>query len=144
MIRIAASALILLPAFVTTAVADIADPPSLYVEGYASRSSYAQGEEAVFHISTSAPVFSATIERAGQARTKVWEKADLAGRHHPVPDDAAANGCRWPESFRVKIGADWPSGYYEMTLKAQDRGGLWTRRGARTAAGSLLDRKSVV
>ena len=138
MIRSVAFSLMILPALVSTALADIADPPSLYVEGYASRSSYAQGEEAVFHISTSAPMFSATIERVGQARTKVWEKADLAGRHHAVPDDAAANGCRWPESLRVKIGADWPSGYYEMTLKAQDRGGLWTRRGARTAAGTLF------
>ena len=136
--RFATTALILVSTLATPAGADIAEPPSLYIEGYPSRSSYAQGEEAIFHISTSAPVFSATIERVGQARTKVWEKADLAGRHHPVPDDAAANGCRWPESCRVKIGADWPSGYYEMTLKAQDRGGQWTRRGARTAAGSLF------
>jgi hypothetical protein len=118
--------------------ADIAEPPPIYVEGYASQSSYVQGEEAVFHISTGASTFAATIERVGQARKKVWEKKDLAGRHNPVPDDASANGCHWPESFRVKIGSDWPTGYYQMTLLAQDNGGKWTRRGTRTAQGSLF------
>jgi hypothetical protein len=118
--------------------AEIAEPVSLYVEGYPNRLSYAQGEEAVFHIATSAPKFSATIERVGATRRKVWEKADLAGVHRPVPDDAAAAGCRWPETFRVQIGADWPSGYYAVTLKVQDSGGPWTRRGTRTAQGSLF------
>src|SRR6187549_1436617 len=117
--------------------ADIAEPPHIYVEGYASQSSYVPGDEAVFHISTGAPVFAAVIERVGLTRKKVWEKKDLPGRHNPVPDDASANGCHWPESFRVKIGADWPTGYYEMTLQAQDRGGRWSRRGTRTAQGSL-------
>src|SRR6187455_1419313 len=41
--------------------ADIAEPPPIYVEGYASQSSYAPGDEAVFHISTGAPVFAAVI-----------------------------------------------------------------------------------
>lgn len=119
-------------------LADIADPPAIHVEGYTSKSSYTQGEEAVFHVSASTPIFAAVIERIGAERKKVWEKADLAGRHHPVPDDAAAFGCRWPESFRVKIGEDWPSGYYQMTLSAQDRGGQWSRRGTRTAQGTLF------
>lgn len=125
-------------AFMMPASADIAEPLSLYIEGYAARSSYTQGEEAVLHIATSAPVYAATIERVGAVRKKVWEKTGLAGRHHPVPDDAAAFGCRWPESLRVKIGDDWPSGYYEMSLKAQDNGGQFTRRGSRSASGSLF------
>jgi hypothetical protein len=119
------------------ASADIAEPPPLYVEGYASQTSYVQGDEAVFHISTSAPVFSATIERVGSQRKKVWEKKDIPGLHSPVPDDAASNGCHWPETIRLKVGADWETGYYQMSLQAQDHGGKWTRRGARTAQGSL-------
>ncbi len=118
--------------------ADIADPPSIYIEGYSARSSYAQGEEAVFHIATSVPAFSAVIERVGAQRKKVWEKNDLAGRHSPVPDDAAANGCRWPESFRVPVAKDWPTGYYEMTIKAADGGGQSSRRGGRTAQSTLF------
>lgn len=118
--------------------AEVAEPPPLFVEGYSGQISYRQGEEAVFHISTSARTFSASIERAGLERHKVWEKADLKGARHPVPDDAAAAGCRWPEGFRVKIGEEWPSGYYVMTLKAQDSGGQWTHRGARTAQSTLF------
>lgn len=118
--------------------ADIAEPPPLYVEGYASQSSYVQGEEAVFHIACGAPAFTAVIERVSAERKKVWEKKDLVGQSQPVPDDAAANGCRWPESFRVPIGKDWPTGYYEVTMRAQDRGGKWTRRGERTAQGTVF------
>ena len=120
------------------ASADIAEPPPIYVEGYASQSSYLPGDEAVFHISTGAPAFAAVIERVGLDRKKVWEKKGMPGRHNPVPDDASANGCHWPESFRVKIGSDWPTGYYQMSLQAQDNGGQWTRRGTRTAQGSLF------
>ncbi len=118
--------------------ADIAEPLPIYVEGYAGQSSYVQGEEAVLHISTGAPRFSAVIERVGSERKKVWEKQDIPGKHYAVPDDASANGCHWPETLRVKIGEDWPTGYYQMTLSAQDNGGQWTRRGARTAKGSLF------
>ena len=124
--------------FAAASRADIAEPPPLYVEGYGNQTSYAPGDEAVFHISTGASTFSATIERVGLERKQVWEKKDLAGRHSPVPDDASANGCHWPETFRLKIGNDWPTGYYQMTLQAKDTGGQWTRRGARTAQGSLF------
>jgi len=65
-------------------------------------------------------------------------KKDIPGKHYPVPDDASANGCKRPESLRVPIGADWPSGYYEMTMKAEDRGGAWIRRGSRTVQNTLF------
>lgn len=118
--------------------ADIAEPPAIYVEGYPNHSSYTQGEEAAFHISTTAATFDAVIERVGKERTKVLEKKTIPGKHSPVPDTAAADGCHWPESFRLTIGNDWPTGYYEMTLTARDNGGQWSRRGARTATSSLF------
>jgi hypothetical protein len=37
---------------------------------------------------------------------------------------------------RVPVGADWKSGYYEVTFRAADAGGKWTHRGARTASSS--------
>ncbi len=119
-------------------LADFAEPPALYIEGYADQCSYAPGDEAGIHVSTGAATFSATLERVGLKRQLVWQKKDLPGHHYAVPDDAASAGCRWPEAFRVPVGADWPTGYYEMTLKAEDKGGQWTRRGARTAQSTLF------
>jgi hypothetical protein len=118
---------------VTSSFADIAEPPALYIEGYSGRASYAQGEEAGLHVATSAALFSAAIERVGAKREKVWQKDAIPGQHQSVPDDASSAGCGWAQSFRVPIDAAWRSGYYEVTLTAQDKGGPWSRRGTRTA-----------
>lgn len=112
-------------------------PPSLFIEGYAGQVSYAQGEEVGFHVSTTAAKFSIEIARIGAERKVVWTKDNLPGKESPVPDDAAANGCRWPETLRVPTTKEWPSGYYEATLKCADAGGKWTHRGARTAQSSV-------
>lgn len=112
-------------------------PPSLFIEGYAGQVSCAQGEEMAFHISTTASKFSMEIARIGAERKVVWSKQDLAGREHPVPEDASANGCHWPETIRVRTGKDWPSGYYEAVLKCADAGGKFTHRSRRTAESSV-------
>ena len=61
--------------------ADIAEPPSIYVEGYPNRSSYTQGEEAAFHISTSASTFSAVIERCADTGLLVGYVPGFPGAH---------------------------------------------------------------
>ena len=112
-------------------------PPSIFVEGYAGQVSYAQGEEVDFYISTTAAKFSMEIARIGAERKVLWSKADLPGKEHPVPEDASANGCRWPETVRVPTAKNWPSGYYEATLKCSDAGGKWTHRSRRTAESTV-------
>lgn len=107
--------------------------PSLFVEGYAGRLSVSPGEEAAFHVSTSAAKFSAEISRIGAETNLVWTKRDLPGKEHPVPEDASAQGCRWPETFRVPVGKEWRSGYYVAKFRAEDAGGRWSQRGRRTA-----------
>ena len=113
-----------------------ADPVALFIEGYAGQRSVAQGEEIPIHVSTTAAKFEIEVTRLGAKREVMWKKADVPGAAHPVPEDASANGCRWPESVRVPVGADWKSGYYEVALRAADAGGKWTHRGARTASSS--------
>lgn len=110
-----------------------ADPAPLFIEGYASLRSVAQGEEIPVHVSTTAAKYEIEVARLGAQREVRWKKSDVPGAAHPVPEDASANGCRWPESVRVPVGADWKSGYYEVVLRAADNGGKWTHRGARTA-----------
>jgi hypothetical protein len=130
--------LLALVALLARAAADIAEPAALYIEGYAAAQSYVQGEEAVFHISTTGQKYRAEIARIGSERKTVWQQEGIDGEHYPVPEDAAANGCRWPASLRVPIRADWPTGYYQLSLEVKDYGGQWTRRGSRSAQGSVF------
>lgn len=113
-----------------------ATPPALFIEGYAGLRSVAQGEEVPLHVSTSAAVFEIEVARLGHQREVLWKKSGLPGVAQVVPEDASANGCRWPESVRIPVGANWKSGYYEVTLRANDNGGKWTHRGHRSAEGN--------
>ena len=91
-----------------------------HIAGYPDRLSYLPGEEVSFACSTSARQFSAEIARVGGRRQIVWERQGLAGQVHAVPAHAASLGCGWPEAFAVTIPRDWPSGYYEVVLRAAD------------------------
>lgn len=127
--------LVLLFLFVVSSLASLvraAEPPSLHIEGYAGQRSVAQGEEVTLHVSTTAAKYDLEVARLGAERVVVWKKAGVPGQAYPVPEDASAMGCRWPESVRVPVGADWKSGYYEVALRAADNGGKWTQRGRRT------------
>ena len=112
------------------------EPSALFIEGYAGQRSVAQGEEIALYVSTSAAKYEVEIARLGGMREVVWKKSGIAGAAHPVPEDASAFGCRWPESIRVPVGENWKSGYYEVVLRATDAGGKWTHRGRRTAESS--------
>lgn len=113
-----------------------AEPVSLYIEGYAGQRSIMQGEEIAMHVSTTAAKYEIEVARLGAVREVVWKKNDVPGVAYPVPEDASANGCRWPESVRVPSTAAWKSGYYEVVFRAVDAGGKWTQRGKRTAESS--------
>lgn len=109
----------------------------LFIEGYADQRSVAQGEEIGLHISTSAALFSAKIHRVGQDKTLVWQAKNLRGAQHGIPEDASAKGCGWPLTLKVKTSSEWKSGYYEVTLRAEDPGGKWTHRSTHLAESSV-------
>ncbi|MBL9117534.1 MAG: hypothetical protein JNJ83_21190 [Verrucomicrobiaceae bacterium] len=109
--------------------------PPLFVEGYAGRLSVAQGEEVALHVSTTAARFDVEVARLGATRSVVWNQKGVPCQEHPVPEDASANGCRWPEAVRVPVGNDWKSGFYEVAFQVSDNGGKWTHRGRRQAEG---------
>lgn len=106
---------------------------SLFVEGYTDQLSYAAGDEVAFHLSGTGPT-DILIERVGLERTKVLEQAAVPVTESRVPARAASHGCNWPVAHRIKVPADWKSGYYEVTLTAKDKGGTFTHRGNRTAS----------
>jgi hypothetical protein len=122
----------------TVGAADSPDARSLFVEGYAGRVSYQAGEEVTLHVSTSARQFAAEISRLGGQRVVMTNWPALPGGEHPVPEDASSHGCRWPQSFKFTLPADWPSGYYHVALRAADGGGAYTQRNRRTAEGDCF------
>lgn len=109
------------------------DPGSLFIEGYAGRVSYKPGEEMTLHVSTSAAKFTVEIARLGAQREVVFTQADVKGVESPVPEDASSHGCRWPALVKMAIPDKWRSGYYQVALRVEDRGGKFVERGRRTA-----------
>ena len=107
----------------------------LFIEAYTGWNSYVPGEEVGFHVSTSAPTFSMKIARVGKEAEVVWEQSGLKGSQHLVPENASSHGCGWPTALKVEIPDDWESGYYEVSLFVEDKGGKFFQRGRRTAEG---------
>ncbi len=113
------------------------EPRALFIEGYAGAVSYAPGDEVTLHVSTSAAQYSVQVHRWGAARELVWTHGTpVTGSVQPIPDNASSHGCGWPASVRVRIPDSWRSGYYHVTLRAEDPGGAFTHRGRRTAESS--------
>ncbi len=88
------------------------------IEGYCGALSYHHGDTLELHVSCKTDTYDVTIERWGARRRTVHHVAGLVGRHTPPPDDADANGCRWPVSLSVPIPTDWSSGFYLVMLTA--------------------------
>jgi len=109
------------------------DVAPLFVEGYAGQLSVAPGEEAVFHLSTTASKIAVEITRLGATNETVWRRSDVPGSRYPIPANASSHGCSWPETFRVPILKSWRSGYYVAKFRVEDTGGAWTHLGRRTA-----------
>jgi len=117
-------------------LAQTVEPRPLFVEGYAGSVSYAPGDDLTLHVSTSATEFAVEITRLGAAPKTVLSAKGIKGSEHPIPEDASAMGCRWPAAWSLRIPADWQTGYYHVTMRAQDRGGKFVHRNTRTAEGS--------
>ncbi len=53
----------------------------------------------------------------------MWTRSGIRGALHPTPAEAFGRGCGWPEGFAFRIPKDWRSGYYAVTLRADDPAG---------------------
>jgi hypothetical protein len=95
-------------------------PGAPFIAGYPDRLSYMAGEVVSLACSCEVGRFSVEVARVGARREIVWEARDLAGTYWPPPEGASRRGCRWPEALAVPTGKEWPSGYYEVVLRAVD------------------------
>lgn len=111
---------------------------SLYIEGYPGEISYAPGDEAAFHISTTSPTYDIEIARVGRERTVVFEKKQIAGgQEYAIPEKASSEGCGWPVGYTFAIPKDWRTGYYEVRLRVSDTGGRFSQWNTRSAEGGF-------
>src|SRR5690348_16391371 len=88
------------------------------VEAYADRISCVGGEEIGLCVSTAARMYDVEVARVGAKREVVLKKTGVTGRRFEMPDDASAQGCRWPVALKIPTGRDWRSGYYQVVLTA--------------------------
>ena len=132
---LAASAVV---AAASTVVARADELRPLFIEGYTGQVSCRPGEAVGLHVSTTAATFSVEVARLGAERRVVFTRGDIPGCQWPVPEHASATGCGWPAAVDLPVDESWPSGYYEVVLRAEDRGGTFTARGRRTAESSCF------
>ncbi|MBI1197984.1 MAG: DUF4350 domain-containing protein [Phenylobacterium sp.] len=57
------------------------------------------------------------VARIGAERRPVLSRA-LAIGDHPTPERPDRDGCGWPVAAEIAVGDDWPSGYYDIRLRA--------------------------
>jgi hypothetical protein len=86
---------------------------------YSDRLSARPGDRVGLHISSPSSPCRVEVARVGAAREVVLTRRDVEVGDHPTPLAADRFGCGWPEAVAFEIG-DWPSGYYDILLTAQD------------------------
>ena len=64
-----------------------------------------------------------TVLRDGATASPVLERAIVGARWQDTPEQCSVVGCGWDTSLEFRIGEDWPSGAYRLTLSAEGRDG---------------------
>jgi hypothetical protein len=91
-----------------------------HIEGYCGQLSYRPGETVRLHVSTEAATYHVAAHRWGAQRELVWSATGLPGAYVAPPNDADVRGCGWPVSVEIPIDRGWRSGFYLITLQAED------------------------
>jgi hypothetical protein len=88
---------------------------------YTDRWSARPGERVALHASSAHGPCTLELARIGAERrvalTQRVEVGDL-----PRPEHADRDGCGWPAACEIAVGADWPTGYYLITLTDAEGG----------------------
>ena len=90
------------------------------LEAYCRPQSARAGDPVGLHVSSDTGTVGVEVARAGAAVETVWEAHAVPVKRHPIPDDAAAGGCGWPETISIPTHPAWRSGMYLVTLAAGD------------------------
>ena len=96
--------------------------------GYTDALAYPPGATVHLHVSSTAPSCEVSIVRDGADASAVVLTRRLTGTPwQDTPDQCSVAGCGWNPSLEFRVGEDWPSGAYRVTLTAQARDGTPVR-----------------
>lgn len=90
------------------------------IAGYCWPQSVLPGSRVALHCSCTDDRFDLRIVRQGSVSEIVHEATGIEGAERAIPEDAAANGCRWPASFEIEVSDAWRSGFYLVELRAKN------------------------
>ena len=94
---------------------------------YSDAFAYAAGSAVRLQISSSVARAEIEVARDGAAAAVVLKRALSGLRWWQTPEHCSIDGCGWPCAFEFRVGEDWPSGAYRITLTAEGRGGATIR-----------------
>lgn len=99
------------------------DGPRGEIWCYSDRFSYRPGETVRLQVSSTAPTVALEIIRDGGTESRVFTQTGIAARWQDTPEQCSVEGCGWETTFEFRVGDDWPSGGYRLTLTADGRDG---------------------
>ncbi|MCP4710555.1 MAG: hypothetical protein GY869_18180, partial [Planctomycetes bacterium] len=121
--------------------------PEVFMGGYASKISVAQGQSIDFHISTDiTPTHTLKIWREGATRHLMTTINDVPGAIYTCID-GYATGCGWPAAYTLDVPANWPSGIYTVEIPTSEKGNqyiiFWVREDNPASTSAILLLSSV-
>lgn len=90
---------------------------------YTDALAYPPGATVRLFVSSTAPRCEMSIVRDGSVAAPVLTRRVDGARWQDTPEQCSVVGCGWEPSLEFRVGEDWPSGAYRVTLTAQNRGG---------------------
>jgi hypothetical protein len=91
--------------------------------GYTDALAYLPGTTVRLQISSTTPSCEVSIVRDGASASPVLTRRLTGARWQDTPDQCSVVGCGWNPSLEFRVGEDWPSGAYRVTLTTQSRDG---------------------
>ena len=91
--------------------------------GYTDAFAYPPGASVRLHVSSSAPRYELAIVRDGAHTAPVLTRKVAGARWQDTPQQCSVIGCGWDASLEFRVGDEWPSGAYRLTLTAEGRDG---------------------
>ena len=85
---------------------------------YTDALAYPPGATVRLCVSSSARSYRLTIMRDGASALPVLEREVRDARWQDTPEQCSVTGCGWTPTLEFRIGEDWPSGAYRITLEA--------------------------
>ncbi|MEM1110284.1 MAG: N,N-dimethylformamidase beta subunit family domain-containing protein [Pseudomonadota bacterium] len=124
----------------------LGDPDYLEIWCYTDQLSYFPGDTVKLHLSTTAKSFSVTIARDGFQPAIAHVAESVPGKFAPLGENFQEKGCNWPVGYEWKLPRDMQSGFYLVTLRAENEAGdvreydhgFFVRRSQRSTKADIL------